>query len=140
MGTILCATRGGEGSQATQDGAVALARERGDDLVFLFVVDVSFLSQLAAPIVVDVESRLEKMGQFQLALVRERAAAQSMQVATMVRCGRLRPELVAAAGELGATLILLGRPARQTAVFEEDTLEVFARGLQAETGIEVRIV
>ena len=140
MGTILCATRGGEGSQATQDGAVALARERGDDLVFLFVVDVSFLSQLAAPIVVDVESRLEKMGQFQLALVRERAAAQSMQVETMVRCGRLRPELVAAAGELGATLILLGRPARQTAVFEEDTLEVFARGLQAETGIEVRIV
>lgn len=140
MGTILCATRGGEGSQATQDGAVALARERGDDLVFLFVVDVSFLSQLAAPIVVDVESRLEKMGQFQLALVRERAAAQGMQVATMVRCGRLRPELVAAAGELGATLILLGRPARQTAVFEEDTLEVFARGLQAETGIEVRIV
>ncbi|MGD8466232.1 MAG: universal stress protein [Anaerolineae bacterium] len=140
MGTILCATRGGEGSQTTHDQALALAQERGEELVFLFVVDISFLSQMAAPIVVDVESRLEMMGQFQLALIQERAAAQGMQVQTMVRRGRLRPELVAAARELDAELIVLGRPARQTAVFEEDTLQVFARGLQAETGIEVRIV
>ena len=140
MSKILCATRGGEGSQATQERAIDLTRERGDELVFLFVVDISFLSQIAAPIVVDVESRLEKMGQFQLAVAQERAAAHDIQVQTMVRRGRLRSELVSAAQELGATLILLGRPSQHTAVFEHDTLEAFAVGLQAETGIEVRIV
>jgi nucleotide-binding universal stress UspA family protein len=140
VGKILCATRGGEGSQATQDRAIALAREHGDELVFLFVVDISFLSQMAAPIVVDVESRLERMGQFQLAVAQERAAVQDIQVQTMVRRGRLRSELALAAQELGATLIVLGRPSRQTAVFEHDTLQAFAAGLRAETGIEVRIV
>ena len=59
MGKILCATRGGEGSYATQDAAIALAKEQGDELIFFFVVDVSFLNQTAAPLVVDVEARLE---------------------------------------------------------------------------------
>lgn len=140
MGKILCATRGGEGSQATQDGAIALARQRGDDLIFLFVVDISFLSQMAAPIVVDVESRLEKMGQFQLVVAQERAAAQNVQAQAMVRRGRLRAELASAAREQGVTLIVLGRPLLHTAVFEHDTLQAFAAGLEAETGIEVRIV
>ena len=66
MGTILCATRGGEQSYGTQDAAIALAKQEGDALVFLYVVDVSFLNQTAAPMVIDVESRLEKLGRFQL--------------------------------------------------------------------------
>lgn len=140
MGTILCATRGGEGSQATQDRVIELAQERGDGLVFVFVVDITFLSQLAAPVVVDVESRLEAMGRFQLAMAQERAAAQGLQAGAVVRRGRLRAELIAAARELGATMIVLGRPLGQTAVFETDTLQVFATGLEAETGIEVRLV
>jgi nucleotide-binding universal stress UspA family protein len=140
VGKILCATRGGEGSQTLQDRAIDLARERGDELIFLFVADMSFLSQLAAPIVVDVESRLEKMGQFQLAVAQERAALRDVQAQAIVRRGRLRSELASAARELGATLIVLGRPSQHSAVFEHDTLQAFAAGLQADTGIQVRIV
>jgi nucleotide-binding universal stress UspA family protein len=136
----ICATRGGEGSYQTQDGAVALAKERGDELVFLYVVDVSFLNTTAAPLVVDVESRLEQLGRFQLAMAQERAAAQGIVAQAIVRRGRLRAELVAAAEELGATLIVLGRPLRQTAVFGEAALQAFAAALQAETGVEVRIL
>ena len=66
MGKILCATRGGEGSFRTQDSAIALAKEQGDELVFLYVADVSFLNKTAAPLVIDVESRLVKLGRFQL--------------------------------------------------------------------------
>jgi nucleotide-binding universal stress UspA family protein len=139
MGTILCATRGGEGSYQTQDNAIALAKEQADDLIFLFVVDISFLSQIAAPIVVDVESRLEHMGRFQLAMAQERAAAQGIDAQAVVRRGRLRPELAALARERDATLILLGRPLERTAVFEEDALQAFAAGLEAETGVEVRV-
>lgn len=140
MGRILCATRGGEGSQPTLDGAIALAKERGDSLVFLFVADVSFLNQTAAPLVVDVELRLEHMGRFQLTRARELATSQGVEAQTLVRRGRLRPELVAAAREVGATLIVLGRPTGQTAVFETETLPAFAAALEAEAGIEVRIV
>jgi hypothetical protein len=117
-----------------------LAQERGDELVFLFVVDASFLNQMAAPLVVDVEARMEQMGRFQLARAQERAAALGIQADAVVRRGRLRPELVAAAHELDATTILLGRPLGSTAIFEQDTLQAFAAGLEAETGIEVRIV
>ncbi|HIQ01546.1 MAG TPA: hypothetical protein EYH30_05385, partial [Anaerolineales bacterium] len=45
MGKILCATRGGEASYRTQDAAIALARERGDSLIFLYVVDTHFLDR-----------------------------------------------------------------------------------------------
>jgi nucleotide-binding universal stress UspA family protein len=140
MGRIVCATRGGEGSKRVQDGAIALAQERGDDLVFLFVVDTSFLNQMAAPLVVDVGARMEQMGRFQLVRAQERAAAQGIETYAVVRRGRLRLELVAVAHELDATTILLGRPLGSTAIFEEDTLQAFAAGLEAETGIEVRIL
>jgi nucleotide-binding universal stress UspA family protein len=140
MGKILCAIRGGEGSYPTQDAAIALARERGDDLIFLYVVDVSFLNQTAAPLVVDVDAALEKMGRFQLAMAHERAAAQGIEAHIAVRTGRLRPELVAAATELGVSLIVLGRPLGETAIFEQATLQAFAAILRSETEADVLIL
>lgn len=47
MGKILCATRGGEASRHAQDAAIALTQERGEELVFLHVVDVEFLNRIA---------------------------------------------------------------------------------------------
>jgi nucleotide-binding universal stress UspA family protein len=140
MGTILCATRGGEESYSTQDAAIALAKQQGDALVFLYVIDVSFLDQTAAPLVIDVESRLEKLGRFQLKMAQERAGAQDVAAQAIVREGQLREELVTAAQEISATLIVLGRSRRQTAIFEENRLQAFAADLQTETGIEVRIL
>ena len=87
MGMILCATRGGEASYPTQDAVFALAKEKGDELVFLFVADISFLNQTAAPLVVDIESRLVKLGKFQLVMAQERAAAQGILAQTIVRTG-----------------------------------------------------
>jgi nucleotide-binding universal stress UspA family protein len=140
MGKILCATRGGEGSDRAVDEAIALCKARDDELAFMFVADVSFLAQMAAPMVVDVERRVEDMGRFQLARIQKHAAAQGITSQTIVRRGRFRAQLAAAAQELGATLIVLGRPHGPTSVFEEETLIAFASGLQDETGIEVRIL
>jgi nucleotide-binding universal stress UspA family protein len=140
MAKILCATRGGEASYRTQDAAIALAKERGDELVFLFVADISFLNQTAAPLVVDIETRLVKMGQFQLTIAKERARERGLETQIMVRQGRLRAELVAAAKALDAELIVLGRPLDREAVFDDTALEALASGLQAVTGAEVRIL
>lgn len=140
MGRILCATRGGEGSYRTQDAAAALARERGDDLLFIYIVDTSFLNQTAAPLVVDVEARLERMGLFQLTVAQERVAAQGVETQTLVRRGRLSTELAAAAREVGADLIVLGRPVNQGAVLTEATLQSLASFLEKEAGVKVLVV
>jgi len=140
MGMILCATRGGEASYPTQDAVIALAKEQGDELVFLYVVDISFLNHTAAPLVVDVESRLEKLGQFQLVMAQERAAAQDIIAQTIVRKGHLRDELVSVAKEIGATLIVMGHSLGPDAAFEDLALQVFAADLKTKTGVEVRIL
>ena len=140
MGKILCATRGGQASHHTQDAAIALAQERGDELVFLYVADISFLNQMAAPVVVDVEARLEKMGRFQLAMAQERAEAQGIPAGALVRRGQLRAELAAAAREIGAELVVLGHPGVREAVFDETAIRALATALEQETGTEVRIV
>jgi nucleotide-binding universal stress UspA family protein len=140
MGKILCATRGGEESEQTQAAAIALAKEQGHELVFLYVADVSFLDRIAAPLVVDVEGELERMGRFQLALACEQAAAQGVEAEAVVRHGHLQGELVAAARDLGATLIVLGRPRGGAPVFDDEALHSFAMHLQSETGAEVRVL
>jgi nucleotide-binding universal stress UspA family protein len=140
MGIILCATRGGEASYRTQDAAIALAKDQGDELCFLYVVNLQFLDKTAAPIVVDVEGEMVKMGEFLLVMAQERAAAQGVTAQTTVRQGQIRDEMAAAARELGASLIVLGRPAGPTAHFDEKAIQAFAEGLQTETGVEVRIL
>lgn len=141
MGIILCATRGGEDSYPNQDAVIALAIKDGDELVFLYVVDTGFLNQMAGgSLVVDMESRLAKLGQFQLVMAQERAAAQGLAAQAIVRQGQLRAELVAAAQEIGATLIMLGRSLGPDSAFENASLQTFATDLQIETGIEVRIL
>jgi hypothetical protein len=47
VGTILCATRGGEASYRTQDRVIALAKEETSEWVFAFAVDTQFLDNSA---------------------------------------------------------------------------------------------
>ena len=140
MGKILCATRGGEESEETRALAIELARLRGDALVFLYVADASFLDRIAAPVVVDVEGELGRMGRFQLVLACEQAAEQGVTAEAAVRHGHLRNELIAAVRELCATLVVLGRPRGEASVFDEPALHACAECIRAESGVEVRIL
>jgi nucleotide-binding universal stress UspA family protein len=140
VGRILCATRGGEASYRTQDAAIALAKERGDTLLFLYVVDLHFLDKIAGSGVVGVEREMNRMGQFLLLMAQERAAEQGVAAEMISRKGRLQEELKNAAGEEGVSLIVLGRPADAESVFELADLETFAAEIEAETGVEAHIV
>ena len=139
MGKILCATRGGEASYRSQDAAIALAKERGDELVFLYVVDLRFLDKTSAPIVVDVEKEMGKMGRFLLAMAQERAATQGVEAGMICREGKVHEELVTAAREEGATLIVLGKPSGEESAFELAGLQKFAASLEEDSGVEVHI-
>ncbi len=140
MGKILCATRGGEASYRTQDAAIELARERGDELLFLYVVDLHFLDKTAAPIVVDVGQEVGKMGEFLLLMAQERAAAQGVKAHTIRREGSVREELKNAAREQEVALVVLGKPGDAESVFQLADLEAFAAEIESETGVETRIV
>lgn len=140
MSKILCATRGGEASYRTQDAAIAMAKERGDTLLFLYVVDIHFLDKTAAPIVVDVENEVTKMGEFLLLMAQERAAEQGVTATTMCRTGNVREELKNTARQEDVSLVVLGRPAGDESVFQLVSLQAFAAEIEAETGVETRIV
>jgi len=139
MGKMLCATRGGEASYRTQEKAIALAKERGDELIFLYVVDLGFLNMTASPIVVDVESGVERMGEFLLTMAQEHARERGLEVQVIIREGKTREEIKAAAKELEVDCVVLGLPA-EGGVFREESIRAFAREIEEETGAEVALV
>jgi nucleotide-binding universal stress UspA family protein len=140
MGKILCATRGGETSYHTQDAAIALAKSRGDTLIFLYVCDLHFLDKSAAPMVVDAEEEVCKMGEFLLLMAKNRATDQGVDAETILYEGKLREELIKAAQEQGATLVVLGKPTDPESVFQLESLTAFIAEITSQTGIEAQII
>jgi nucleotide-binding universal stress UspA family protein len=140
MSKILCATRGGEASYQTQDQAISLARQHGDTLIFLYVVDTHFLDKTAAPIVVDVVQQMQHMGEFLLAMAQERAESQGVSVRCIWRSGRVRDEIKAVTREEQVDIVVLGRPIGEANTFDVEELEAFAAEIEAETGCQVVIV
>ena len=140
MGLILCATRGGEASYRTQQAAIDLAKESGDEIVFLYVSDLSFLNKTAAPIVVDIENELDQMGDFFLLMAKERAAEHGVDARVLTHKGSVRDEIKKAARDEGATLVVLGRPMGKQSAFQMTSLQAFALEIETETGAKTIIV
>lgn len=140
MGIILCATRGGEASFRTQTSAIELAKERNDELIFLYVVDLQFLNKTAAPIVVDVENEISQMGKFLLLVAKERATEQAIDAHMISRKGNVREQIKLAAIDVGATLVVLGRPAGESSTFQLSSLKAYAQEIETATGIKTKIV
>jgi nucleotide-binding universal stress UspA family protein len=140
MGLILCATRGGEASYRTQQAAIDLAKESGDEIVFLYVIDLSFLDKIAAPIVVDVENEIDQMGDFFLLMAKERALEAGVNVRVITRKGSVREEIKEAARNESATLVVLGSPIDKQSKFQLASLQDFAQEIEDQTGVKTMIV
>ena len=140
MGTILCATRGGEASQPAQDVAIDMALETESRLIFLYVVDLSFLERTSAQYIVDVGGEITRMGQFLLAMAQERARERGVQAEILCRRGNPREEIMKAARQEHADVVVLGRPSGKGDFFAGDALKTFAEELEREAGVKVVIV
>src|SRR4030065_1387185 len=111
MGVILCATRGGEASLETQDAAIALAKQAGDELIFIYVYDVEFLPHANYAWREDlVAAELNRMPEFLMTMAVDRAKAQGLSSRSVIREGEFRAELLSALQDEKARLLILGRP------------------------------
>jgi nucleotide-binding universal stress UspA family protein len=143
MGKILCPTRGGEGSHRTQEAAIAMAKERGDDLVFLYVIDLDFLNRTERAVRPDVVAEeMRRMGEFLLSMAQERAQSQGVDASYILREGEVQSEIKAAAVDEGATLVILGQSEEDDPAckFDPEKLFKFAENIEAETGIEALVI
>lgn len=140
MAKILCATRGGAASYRAQDAASRIAGERGDELLFLYVVNIEFLDKTARAVRPDiVEAEMEKLGEFLLEMARERAAKQGVRAEVTLRHGVLPEELAAVAREQQVDTIVLGKP-DEGGVYSLEELESFAAEIESMTGSQVLIL
>ena len=140
MTTILCATRGGQASFPNQDAAIALAKEREARLIFLHISNVEFLGQMASPILIDVETELEHMGEFLLAMAQERAANAGVQAEAVVKHGEFRDALCEAIEENEVDVVMFGSPGKQTSVLTRAYLEELAKSLTLDSELEILVL
>jgi nucleotide-binding universal stress UspA family protein len=138
MAKILCATRGGEESQRIQDIGIQLAKERGEEIVFLYVVNTEFLDSASAALRESVTNEMDKLGEFLLLMAIERAQKQGVTASQLIRRGKLREEFEAAASEPDISTVLLGRPG-EGGSFSMESLEAVAAEIEKKCQVEVLI-
>ncbi len=141
MGSIVCATRGGEGSRAVQLAAIEQARQLGKDLVFLFVADAAFEEQVEAHLRTAVHKEMLWMGNVLLQIAKQRAGARHIDVRLEIRTGPVKEAIEQFLLESRADLLLLGAPrGTTTTVFGDDAIEQFAHTVEEDTGVSVKVV
>lgn len=140
MSTILCPTRGGESSFPNQDRAIALAKERNTGLLFLYVADIHFLNLTASPVLVDMATELEEMGQFMLAMAEERAEKSGVQATSVVKRGVFRQALKEVVADYPITTVVLGAPTQETAFTTSSYQQELIEELTTELNVEFIVV
>jgi nucleotide-binding universal stress UspA family protein len=139
LGSVVCATRGGAGSEPTVHGAIELARERGLRLTFLYVADVEFMKQTEMGRTALVAEEVRKMGEFIMMTLVERAQAEGVKADYAVRQGGFREEVVSYLEEVHPTMLVLGRPQEGTAHLDLDKLNRLTQEIEEGTGVPVKL-
>jgi nucleotide-binding universal stress UspA family protein len=139
MAVILCPTRGGQSSVANQQQAIALAKERAADLIFLYISDVTFLERLSSPVLIDVSHELDVMGEFLLAMAQERAKEAGIEADIVVRQGEFRQNLLEIVKDREADTVVIGRSAKGTGVTTDEFMTNLAEAVN-EAGAEMLVV
>jgi nucleotide-binding universal stress UspA family protein len=140
MITILCPTRGGNESHPNQDFAINLARERGADLLFLYVSNIQLIGRAGPPIVVDIEEELDEVGEFLLTMAQERAEKSGVSAKVSVRRGIFLKVLREVILEKEISTVVLGSSSKDTGLVPYAHLQELSKELSDETGVEIIVV
>lgn len=139
MGPIVCATRGGRACRCTQERAIALAKERGAKLIFLFVADPSFAGPMDDPLEAALTDELTRLGGALLHIARERARGQGVDAEATVRHGQVQQNIEEYVRQVQASTLVIGAPQTSSVpqVFNSEEMNDFATAIQQATGVEV---
>ena len=142
MGPIICATRGGEASHRTQDRAIALAKERNTELIFLCVVDASFAGPLDERLAVALDDELKRLGRSLLTIAETRAQEQGVSARTVCISGPVWESIEKFFQETSDGTLVIGasRPCAMDQAFGSGDVAKFAEMLRQTVGVEVVIV
>jgi nucleotide-binding universal stress UspA family protein len=136
-GAIVCATRGGEGSEPAVQGAIGLAQERGLRLTFLYIADLQFMNRSSMARASLAAEQLRKMGEFIMMTLVEQAQAEGVEADFAVREGRFRDELLRYLEETRPEVLVLGSPQPGTAWLDSSGLSRLIQEIEEQTGIPV---
>ena len=140
MMTILCPTRGGKENHPNQDFSINLAKERGADLIFMYVSNIQLISRSGPPIVVDIEEELDELGDFLLSMAQERAEKTGVQADVAVRRGIFSKVLREVIVEKKITTVVLGSSSKESGIVSYQRLQELSTELNKELGVEFMVV
>jgi nucleotide-binding universal stress UspA family protein len=142
MGPIICATRGGEASHRTQDKAIALAKERNTELIFLCVVDASFAGPLNEQLAAALDDELKRLGRSLLNIAETRAQEKGVSARTVCISGPVWESIEGFLQEIKASAFVVGSPRSNVThqAFVAGDVAEFAESLRQTVGIEVIVV
>ena len=140
MSSIVCATRGGQGSRAVQLEAIEIARETGERLIFLYVVNLSAVEDHEEVLVGAIRSEFHWLGRVLLHVARQRAERAGVEAEIAIREGDVTEEIERFLEQSDARLLLLGAPRGTTPrIFGDDAIEKFAQTIEQDTGVKVEV-
>jgi len=137
---ILCPTRGGTASYPNQDRAIVIAKERGSELLFLYITNVQFLDHTALAKTVDLEAEMDEMGEFMLTMAVERAEKEGVNARMAVRRGLFREVISEMIGDFDIDCVVLGSSSGGTGVITEEYIHKLMETVSCETGVEFIVV
>ncbi|MGD2158733.1 MAG: universal stress protein [Anaerolineales bacterium] len=139
MSGIVCAIRGGPASRPTIERSIQLAADTGLTLIFLYVVNLDFLSLTASSRTHLISKEMEAMGEFILLNAQTRAEAQGIATEAAIRHGQVGDEIIKLCKEINANYVILGRPKEQDKenVFTHDRLSTFTQHIESESGAKI---
>ncbi|OQY18688.1 MAG: hypothetical protein B6I34_10380 [Anaerolineaceae bacterium 4572_32.1] len=142
MSSIICATRGGEACRRTQEKAVALAKEQGAELTFLYVADSSFVGPVDKSLADAVTDEMARLGRALLRVAQLRARDQGLAAQTVVLQGPVQQSIKDHLRQVEASTLVIGAPRTGTPpqTFTPPEIQRFAQAMRQDLDIEVLVV
>jgi nucleotide-binding universal stress UspA family protein len=142
MGPIVCATRGGEAGRRTQERAIALAQERGAELIFLCVFDPNSVGPLSEQLKAAVAAEQRWLGRALLGIAQARARRAGIEAEAVVRSGPVLETIERYLRQIGASALVIGEPKADSALatFHPNRVQHFAHQIVQGTETEAIVV
>lgn len=142
MPGIVCAVRGGPGSQPTMSNAITLAQETGQKIYFLYVVNLDFLERTSTSRTHTISKELRQMGEFILLMAQVQAQKQGVEAEGVIREGIVSEEIINFCQESRADFLILGKPKQEQEenTFTRERLNEFAYRTEEASGAKVILV